>query len=72
MTVLRYEKKTQNSLSTVSQNFGQHIRSKEKLISHMVSESSDGISFRYLVRTRQCQQSDLTMIKLYNYYLLSI
>lgn len=46
--------------------FGQYLEVKE-LISHITSESNSGISLRCLIKTKQCQQSDLTVIKLYSY-----
>lgn len=43
-----------------------------ELTSQMLSESDNGISSRCLIRTEQCLQSDDAIVKLYNYYLLTV
>lgn len=43
-----------------------------ELTSQMLSESDNGISSRCPIRTEQCLQSDDAIIKLYNYYLLTV
>lgn len=43
-----------------------------ELTSQMLSESDSGISSRCPIRTEQCLQSDDAIIKLYNYYLLTV
>lgn len=59
-------KVAQNFLSVVSQNLASNLEVRE-LISHTTSESNSGISLRCLIKTKQCQHSDLTVIKLYSY-----